>query len=302
VADHAVTAIREETSILSNNHEEIDMKRSSFVITLVLAAFLIGACGKKIEQKAGQTQQQDSVQSTQQSAKVDSAAIAAKWAETNAAQKTEPKPVANNPETKKAEPQKPEKKVVTETKTETVKPPVVVVIPESTTIHVKLIDSIDSDVHVTGTKFRALLAQPLRVDGNMVYEEGTAVTGVLNNVVESGRLKTPAELSFSLISITDANGNEIPIKTYTIDEKKGSKTDRDVAIIGGGAVVGGIIGKLTKKKGGTEIGAAAGAAAGAATAAATGKKDIVHSAGTEAVFILKESVQVTIKEGPFTKE
>ncbi len=47
---------------------------------------------------------------------------------------------------------------------------------------------------------------------------------------------------------------------------------------------------------------AAGAAAGAATAAATGKKDIVHSAGTEAVFILREPVQVTIKEGPFTKE
>lgn len=278
------------------------MKKNSLAITLVLIAILIVSCGKQTEQKAGQTQQQDAVETTQQPATVDSAAIAAKWAETNAATKTEPKPVANTPEIKKAEPQKPEKKVVTETKTETVKPPVVVVIPESTTIHVKLIDSIDSDVHVTGTKFRALLAEPLRVDGKMVYEEGTAVTGVLNNVVESGRLKTPAELSFSLISITDANGNEIPITTYTIDEKKGSKTDRDVAIIGGGAVVGGIIGKLTKKKGGTEIGAAAGAAAGAATAAATGKKDIVHSAGTEAVFILKEPVHVTIKEGPFTKE
>jgi hypothetical protein len=178
---------------------------------------------------------------------------------------------------------------------------VVLVIPESTAIHVTLIDSIDTDVQTTGTKFRALLAEPLRVGDKMVYEEGTAVTGVLNNVVESGRLETPAELSFSLISITDANGNEIPITTYTIDEKKGSHTNRDAELIGGGALVGGIIGKLTKKKGGTAIGAAAGAAAGAATAAATGKKDIVHSAGTEAVFILKEPVQVTIKEGPFTK-
>lgn len=274
------------------------MKRSWFVITMVLAAFLIGACGKQAEQKTGQTQEQGTVETAQEPAKIDSAAIAAKWAETNA----EPKPVATKPEAKKTEPQKPEKKVATETKTETVPPPVVLVIPESTAIKVKLIDSIDSDVHVTGTKFRALLAEPLRVDGKMVYEEGTAVTGVLNNVVESGRLKTPAELSFSLISITDASGNEIPITTYTIDEKKGSKTDRDVAIIGGGAVVGGIIGKLTKKKGGTELGAAAGAAAGAATAAATGKQDIVHSAGTEAVFILKEPVQVTVKEGPFTKE
>jgi hypothetical protein len=277
------------------------MKRSSFVVTLVLAAFLIGACGKKAEPKAEQTLQ-STVDTAQQATKIDSAAIAAKWAETNATPKTEPKPVASNPETKKkAEPQKPEKKVVTETKTETVPPPLVVMIPESTLIQVKLIDSIDSDVHVTGTKFRALLSEPLTVDGKMVYEAGTAVTGVLDNVVESGRLKTPAELSFSLISITDANGNEIPIKTYTIDEKKGSHTNREVGLIGGGAIVGGIIGKLTKKKGGTEIGAAAGAAAGAATAAASGKQDIVHSAGTEAVFILEDPVQVTIKEGPFTK-
>jgi hypothetical protein len=275
------------------------MKRSLFVITLALVAILIGACGKQVEQKAGQTQQQVTADTAQQQAKVDSAAIAAKWAETNAAQKTEPKPVANNPEIKKPEPQKPEKKVVTET--EKVPPPVVVMIPESTAIKVTLIDSIDSDVHVTGAKFRALLAEPLTVDGKMVYEAGTAITGVLDNVVESGHLKTPAELSFSLISITDANGNEIPIKTYTIDEKKGSHTNRDAELIGGGALVGGIIGKLTKKKGGTAIGAAAGAAAGAATAAATGKQDIVHSAGTEAVFILKEPVQVTIKEGPFTK-
>ena len=274
------------------------MKRSSFVITLVLVALLIGACGKQAEQKTGQTQQQTAVDTTQQPAKIDSGAIAAKWAETNAAQKTEPKPVASKPEAKKAEP---EKKVAKETKAETVPPPVVVMIPESTAIKVTLIDSIDSDVHVTGTKFRALLAEPLTVDGKMIYETGTAVTGVLDNVVESGHLKTPAELSFSLISITGANGNEIPIKTYTIDEKKGSHTNRDAELIGGGALVGAIVGKLTKKKGGTVIGAAAGAAAGTATAAATGKKDIVHSAGTEAVFILKESVQVTIKEGPFTK-
>ena len=274
------------------------MKRISFVITLVLVAFLIGACGKKAEPKADQTQQQGTAETAQQPAKIDSAAIAAKWAETNATPITEPKPVANKPEVKKTEP---EKKVVKETKTETVPPPVVVMIPESTMIKVKLIDSIDSDVHVTGTKFRALLAEPLTVDGKMIYETGTAVTGVLDNVVESGHLKTPAELSFSLISITDANGNEIPIKTYTVDEKKGSHTNRDAELIGGGALVGAIVGKLTKKKGGTAIGAAAGAAAGTATAAATGKKDIVHSAGTEAVFILKEPVQVTIKEGPFTK-
>lgn len=268
------------------------MMRLMTLTAAVFAALLIAACGKQVEQKAQQAQPQGTTETAQQPATTDSAQMAVKPVETPT--KTEPQPKAD------VEKQKPEeKKVVPETKKEIIPPPVVLVIPESTAVKVKLIDSIDTDIHVTGTKFRAILTEPLRsADGKMVYEEGTAVTGVLDKVVESGRLKTPAELSFSLISINDNAGNEIPIRTYTIDEKKGSHTDREVAMIGGGAVVGGIVGKLTKKKGGTEIGAAAGAAAGAATAAATGKKDIVHSAGTEAVFILKEPVKVTSKEGP----
>ena len=66
-------------------------------------------------------------------------------------------------------------------------------------------------------------------------------------------------------------------------------------MIGGGAIIGGIIGKIIDKKGSTEIGAAAGAAAGTATAAATGKKDIVHSVGTGAVFYLRQPTQVALK-------
>ncbi len=279
------------------------MKRVLFAITLFMVVILIGACGKQAEQKTEQSQSQATAETAQQPTATDSGAMAVKPTETTVKPAAEPESPANRPETKKkSEPPKSENKGVVDTKTETIPPPVVVMIPESTLIQVKLIDSIDSDVHVTGTKFRALLSQPLTVDGKVLYEEGTAVTGLLDSVVESGRLKTPAELHFSLISITDAAGNEIPIKTYTIDEKHGSHTNRDAELIGGGALVGGIIGKLTKKKGGTAIGAAAGAAAGAATAAATGKKDIVHSAGTEAVFILKEPVKVTVKEGPFTKE
>jgi hypothetical protein len=274
------------------------MKKYSLMFAVVFTAILMASCGKQADQKADKVQPQGTAEMTQQPVMIDSSAIVAKPVETptKAVTKTEPesKPIVEKP--------KPQKKVVPDTRAEVIPPPVVIMIPESTTIKVKLIDSIDSDVHVTGTKFRALLAAPLLVDGKTVYEEGTAVTGVLDNVVESGHLKTPAELSFSLISITDAAGNEIPIKTYTIDEKKGSHTNRDAELIGGGALVGGIIGKLTKKKGGTLIGAAAGAAAGAATAAATGKKDLVHSAGTEVVFILKEPVQVTVKEGPFTRK
>lgn len=192
---------------------------------------------------------------------------------------------------------------VPETKTQPdAKPPakpkpvmVEVTLPESTQVHVVLVDSIDTDVHTTGQEFRGLLLAPLMADGKILFDSGAAVVGVLDSVVESGRLKTPAELMFSVRTIDGPNG-PVAVNTYSIHEKKGSKTARDVALIGGGAVVGGIVGKITGKSGGTEIGAAAGAAAGAGAAAATGKDDIVHSAGTEAIFLLSEPLTVTVQK------
>ena len=61
-------------------------------------------------------------------------------------------------------------------------------------------------------------------------------------------------------------------------------------MIGGGALVGGIIGKIIDKKGSTEIGAAAGAAAGTGLSAATGKQDI-PSSGWHGGRVLFESVE-----------
>jgi len=169
-------------------------------------------------------------------------------------------------------------------------------LPESTAITITLVDSIDTDIHLAGDRFTALLVDPIVVDGKTCFDAGAQVVGVIDSVVESGRLSTPAELGFHIVSIADMNGNPMPVSTYTIYEKKGGKTARDAAIIGGGAVIGGIIGKITGKKGGTEIGAVAGAAAGAGTAAATGKDDIVHSAGTQITLFLAAPLSMTVAQ------
>lgn len=187
-----------------------------------------------------------------------------------------------------------------ERKTEAPKPKqpttVKVTLPESTAVRVALVDSIDTDVHKSGDLFKASLIDAIVIDGNTVFEAGAACMGVLDNVVESGRLKTPAELTFRLTSIADPSGKRVDVQTYAITEKKDSKTARDIALIGGGAVVGGIIGKMTGEKGGTEIGAAAGAAAGTGVAAATGKDDIAHSAGTEVTFFVASPLIVSVQK------
>jgi hypothetical protein len=170
-----------------------------------------------------------------------------------------------------------------------------VTMPGNTAIAVTLNDSIDTDVQVSGTEFRARLSRAIIVDGHTLFADGAGAKGFLNKVVQSGHLKTPAELNFSLTAIQDKNGRWIDIPTNAIQEKKASHTDREVAMIGGGAIVGGIIGKIIDKKNSTEIGAAAGAAAGTVTAAATGKRDIFHAAGTEIVFYSSGSTQVALR-------
>jgi hypothetical protein len=164
-----------------------------------------------------------------------------------------------------------------------------------TTHYVTLIDSIDTDVQVSGATFRARLSQPMVVDGHTLFADGAEAKGILNKVVESGRLKTPAELHFSLTAIQNEDGRWVDVGTATIIEKKASHTNREVAMIGGGAIIGGIIGKVIDKKGSTEIGAAAGAAAGLGLAAATGKQDIFHGAGTEVTFFSSQSMQIAMK-------
>lgn len=167
--------------------------------------------------------------------------------------------------------------------------------PTGTRIDVALVDSIDTDEQITGTEFRARLTRPIVVDGTTLFADGADAFGVLNRVVESGRLKTPAELDFSLTAIEDQTGRWINIGTNMIQEKKGSHTNREVAMIGGGALVGGIIGKIINRDGSTEIGAAAGAAAGTGLSAATGKKDIFLGVGTEVVFFSNQPAQVALK-------
>jgi hypothetical protein len=170
-----------------------------------------------------------------------------------------------------------------------------ITMPGNTAIAVALVDAIDTDVQLTGAEFRARLSRPIVVDGRTLFADGAGAKGILNKVVQSGHLKTPAELNYSLTAIQDGSGRWINVGTNAIQETKASHTSREVAMIGGGALVGGIVGKLIDKKGSTEIGAVAGAAAGTGLSAATGKQDILHPAGTEVVFYSSQSTQIALR-------
>ena len=154
-----------------------------------------------------------------------------------------------------------------------------------TEIQVQLLGQLDTGKTEAGQEFSATLAQPVRLDNGMVWPTGTEVKGKVVDVVSSGRLSRPASITLQLTQI----GNS-PIETQTEQIDGQSHGSRNVALIGGIAAVGAVLGGVAGGGKGAVIGAAAGAGAGTATAAATGKNEIVLRAETPLTFVVAGNV------------
>ena len=150
-----------------------------------------------------------------------------------------------------------------------------------TEIQVRLLGQLDTGKTEPGQEFSATLGQPVRLDNGMVWPIGTEVKGKVVEVVSSGRLSRPASITLQLTQI----GNS-PIETQTEQIHGQSHAGRNVALIGGIAAVGAVLGGVADGGKGAVIGATAGAGAGTATAAATGKQEIVLRAETPLTFVV----------------
>lgn len=168
--------------------------------------------------------------------------------------------------------------------------PVAVEIPAGTTLAIRLAEGIDTGRTAQGAPFEGTLAGPLRVNGREVAAVGSTVSGTVTNVVSSGRLNRPAELSLVLTSLTPRGGGNVAISTSTWSMKGQSHKKRDIEMMGGGTAGGAVIGALAGGKKGALIGGLVGGAGGTGVAAATGKKEIRLPSETKLSFTLSEDV------------
>lgn len=168
-------------------------------------------------------------------------------------------------------------------------------LPAGTAIHMRLNSELNTATTTQGSVFEGTLAQPITLNGVLVAPQGSRVSGRVTNVISSGRLKRPAELSLMLTSITPPGGQRTSISTQTWSVQGKSHKKRDLAMIGGGAGVGAVIGAIAGGGKGAAIGSLIGGAGGTAGAYVTGKKEIVLPAETELNFRLSTPASFTVQ-------
>ncbi len=265
---------------------------------LVLAALvMIAGCGQQSDTSDAKAKNSEVSNEAQEGSATSEQASTAKeevGEETNEHAEEHAKKAAHEKEHEKearAATKQSQKETLTKKPSKPTKPSTVTIaIPAGMNVVISLTETIETGQNNTGDRFSGTLVDPIVINGRTVFAKGTMVNGTILNAVGSGRLKTDAELSLTLQSIA-----EMEIQTDVIEDKASSHADRNKKLIGGGALIGGVLGALKGKNvKGAIKGAVAGAAAGTGAAALTGKKNLRYDAGTLLQFTLAEPAKATV--------
>jgi hypothetical protein len=169
-----------------------------------------------------------------------------------------------------------------------------VTLPDETAIHVTLDQTVASDQNRPGDHFEATVSEPIVVTNKTVIPAGAPVEGLVVDAQHSGRLMGRARLQLALETVT-VNGMSYNVRTAARTRISGKHKKRNLALIGGGAGGGALIGAVAAGGKGALIGGPIGAGVGTAAAFITGKKDIRLPPETPLTFTLAEPLTVNAK-------
>ena len=170
------------------------------------------------------------------------------------------------------------------------KAPAPVTVPAKTILNVLLTEAIDVDAAKSGMTFKALLDDPVMLEGRVIVPRNAAVALQAVKVEQAGKVKGADKITLKANSLS-FGGRKYDIVTAYVESKgggEGKKTDRKVA---GGAGLGAVIGGIAGGGSGAAIGAAVGGATGAVVAS-QGTEHLKLPAETRLQFQLTSAVTV----------
>jgi BON domain len=166
-------------------------------------------------------------------------------------------------------------------------------IPATTTLSIRMIDSVDSSVNRAGEIFHGALEAPVVLDDQVIVSRGADVYVRLVAARSAGHLKGKSELHLELVKM-DYQGRSYQLvsSTYALaGESRGKNTAKKVGV---GAVLGAVIGGLAGGGKGAAIGATVGGGGGAIYNGATRGKQVKIPAETRLDFQLDAPVTVSV--------
>ena len=155
-----------------------------------------------------------------------------------------------------------------------------------------LTTALSSETSNVGDNFTAELATAWTVDGRVILPASTRVLGHVAYAEASKRGKAKAKLILAYDKLGLNSGQTVDIDAKADTFEAAGTTTRDVATVGAGALIGGILGKLS---GNTKKGVAIGAVAGGGAALAQRGKSMELPAGQKLTLHLQSSVQVPVR-------
>jgi len=173
------------------------------------------------------------------------------------------------------------------------KPRLIITIPESTRLALRLETPLSSETAQPGDAFVAQLAGAVSIEGVVALAAGSKVSGHVAHVAPAGKVEGRGELTLELDRLTTDDGSELPLLAKPLSFKARSTAKKDAGVIGGLAGVGALVGGLFGGKKGAATGGAVGGSAGAGAVLATKGEEVVLAQGVALSTQLASVITVT---------
>jgi hypothetical protein len=163
-------------------------------------------------------------------------------------------------------------------------------VPAGTILNVRLTQGIDVDASQAGQTFKAIVDDPVMMNGAIVIPRGASAMVQAVAVQQSGKMKGSDKISLKLNSI-GFGGVVYQVTTAYVETKGGGEGKKTTRKVAGGAGLGAIVGGIAGGGSGAAIGAAVGGATGAVVAS-SGEEHLKLPAETRLQFQLSAAVNV----------